>query len=802
MSLAATGGGLGGVGAGGAGGLVMAHQGNNAMAMPAAPVPPPGADIPGGGSAAPSSSISATAALGADLVDKQQRLSLQQVKDLSKFPLVALDLFGSQPIVASFPPKSSDPSQSAGLMVPSVIGKMKDTVILKATESSHKTFRKWLSQTKGFEDLQEDVLWTQKPPSGDDASLAVVLNSPQQWLGLRRLSDAPDHLKRQVSQDDSTSPAIAEEASQDIGITMANGSLDGTVPQGDDFDRVVCKIRLFASKKALTVLPEEMTGLILSQAQQHVARTKSNDDDTNYTNYPICLAVPAIYCNDNVMEALSDATSGTGVFFQRSICALAGSLHFPDKEQPPSALVAHLNNILQSRHKEFQRKQMKNPGAQFEEEMLLLLTGMTNDCVECTAVQISSVQPENGNCPWGNFNVLSNVSYQHEKPQSMVDKCISELFDTLDAVAPDAAGPVAMVSYGTLEEQKVIQTKWDKLKKTLEDWEEVSHFSTKPDAVALGAAVLGAVSHGRLSVVVQVPGKKPKPGMAIQVQNVAPVAVGIMTNYHGGAKNKWTPVKTIFDFDRRVPAGPYPVDYVAAECAVYRNRPSDQEPLSEEQLLKAIKKNEGAKCIPIREEAALDLRVQVVQKWTRNGEWKKVGDVMSPLVTLDKEEKKIACEQVALELSLGATGLISTALVGERASVVQANTSARNSTIRWYVGVFLAVAFFGGFLVKSWWEERVFERDTRRLLAYYKHVLPGSMSDGDVRNARYVVWKYRNKKDKLWKSLEKKYGHPALHEYEWAEQAGGDNSDEEDVESLDDEQEDAPEQEENSEQDL
>lgn len=102
-------------------------------------------------------------------------------------------------------------------------------------------------------------------------------------------------------------------------------------------------------------------------------------------------------------------------------------------------------------------------------------------------------------------------------------------------------------------------------------------------------------------------------------------------------------------------------------------------------------------------------------------------------------------------------------------SVVHANTSARNSTIRWYVGVALAILFFGGFLVKSWWEERVFERDTRRLLAFYKHVIPGSLSDGDLHNARYVVWKYRNKKEKLWKSLEKKYGEPVLHEYEWPE---------------------------------
>ena len=92
--------------------------------------------------------------------------------------------------------------------------------------------------------------------------------------------------------------------------------------------------------------------------------------------------------------------------------------------------------------------------------------------------------------------------------------------------------------------------------------------------------------------------------------------------------------------------------------------------------------------------------------------------------------------------------------------------------------------------MKSWWEERVFERDTRRLLAYYKHVLPGSMLDGDVNNARYVVYKYRNKKNKLWKGLERKYDVPVLLEHEWEDyNQDEDNSDEH--EDLDTKEEDS-----------
>lgn len=111
--------------------------------------------------------------------------------------------------------------------------------------------------------------------------------------------------------------------------------------------------------------------------------------------------------------------------------------------------------------------------------------------------------------------------------------------------------------------------------------------------------------------------------------------------------------------------------------------------------------------------------------------------------------------------------LLSISLYSE--TVTQAVVSSRNSTIRYWLGIFLAIAFFGGFLVKSYWEERVFERDTVKLLAYYKNVVPNSMADGDLQNARYLVWKYRGKKKALWKRLETKYGEPVLEVHEWPE---------------------------------
>ena len=94
--------------------------------------------------------------------------------------------------------------------------------------------------------------------------------------------------------------------------------------------------------------------------------------------------------------------------------------------------------------------------------------------------------------------------------------------------------------------------------------------------------------------------------------------------------------------------------------------------------------------------------------------------------------------------------------------------------------------FIGGFLVKSYVEEKIFERDTQRVLAYYKHAAANSFHDGDERQARYLVWKYKGKKDALWRRLEAKYGVPVKHAWEWDdEEEDGVKDDDEAAEDLD-----------------
>lgn len=651
MSLATTGGGgLGGGGAGG-GGLSMASSAH-AMARPAVHQPPPQANaIPGGsGTAAPPS----LAALGADLVDKSQSLSAKQVRNVSKYPIVAVDLYGSDPHVAMFPPKPADPMQ---VVPPKVVGKLKSHVLLKKSETAQKTLRKYLTKTRGYTALLNDTL-------GPDG---VSIEQPHLWLGARRVDDTPDFIQESFSivHDDSASP-IAEETSTTVGVTVANGTLDGTsAPTGDDFDRVVYKVRLCDSKKALAVLPEEAVTLVLAHARKHVSRKVpaiDSDNEEEALEYPVAVPVPAWACHDASVEALLDATGGSGVVVQRSIAALAGAL-LPGEENHPNAILERVNQVRTAKHKEHQKE---NPeSTSFDYDALLILVGLAADGVECTAVQISVVQPSCATCLFGNYKVLCNVSKHCKEPVSQVSACVKDMYAKLEEIAPEVDGPVGFVTYGTsTDEQKKVVSRINNVKSDLDTWEKVPTFMTRPDCVAVGTAVLGGVSHGRVRTVTTSATGKPKPQLAIRVQNVAPTAVGVRMNYYGGAKNKWTPVKVVFDFDRRVPAGPYAIDLKASECAAIRNA---QKNLSDEDLLKAAKEYEGKNGIPEREKAALDFRLQIVQKCERDGEWINVGDTMSPLTKLEgDDDETVACESVALQLSLGSSGIITSELVGDR----------------------------------------------------------------------------------------------------------------------------------------
>lgn len=654
MSLATTSGVP--AGAAGGGGLTMAHQAQ-AIVRPAAQ-PPPGAEIPGSMGGPPVS----VAALGADLVDKSQ-LSLKQVKNVSHLPIVAVDLYATDPMVASFPPKPSDPDLS---LRATIIGKLQPDVSFNKSESSHKILKKYLSKDKSYEDLRKNSIG-----SSSNGNI-VTIHKPYQWMGMRRLQDTPVFVKENdnvVKASDkklgNATAAISEEASLE-GVHVTNGTLDGvSSPNGDDFDRVVYKVRLSNSKKAVTMLPEEATNMILAMAQTSVARKNIIDEDP--LDYPLSVALPAWRCHDSSLEAWMDSLPGA-VFYQRSIAALCGAIQPGINQTTRNALLDRITKVTKALLSEHQKR---NDGTRFEYEPLVVLMGLTNDGIECTAVQVSDVQESIPSCLFGNYKVVCNVSYPTKNGLTRVAACMQELHKIVGEVAPELDGPVAYVPYATNKDQLAELTKsLESGREKLETWEKVPVLPARLDCVAIGAAVLAGVTHGRLARLITGKNNKPKPALAMQIHNVAPTAIGVRMSYEEGV---WTPVKTVFDFDRRVPAGPYGLDLSAARCAaMLQVGAGDKLDWESDELDDAVdiamKDVEGSKGIPKREAAALCFKLQIVQKLARDDEWINVGDELKPLTKIDNEgddEKIFACEKITIELSMNSVGVITQSRIGE-----------------------------------------------------------------------------------------------------------------------------------------
>ena len=461
--------------------------------------------------------------------------------------------------------------------------------------------------------------------------------------------------------------------------------MDGSgIEQDNDFDRVTLSLKLHSSKKSLTVLPEEAVGVLVAKAKHLVSEAigdegKDGDDGNDYLEYPPAFALPAWACNDNTIDSLMDACQGTNaVLYQRSVAALAGAFvpHLVVHEKKQKLQNVPLYELIVEKFKEHQKKtqiaeQQKKPLPNPSYSPMVIMAGITEDGLELTAIEVKNPNPTfmKSDChvPFGEYKVISTVAYHRTNPLALVHNSFTELTDIIDEVCPeleDDGGVAAIVTYGTIDKQKKLKTALTDTLKGIEGddvWKsDIVFQSTKEETVALGTSVLAAVSHNRIA----------KP--SVIVKNVSPSAVGLAYNFHGGSKDSsWTEPQIIFDYDRRVPAGPTKTEFNAAECVALRENPSLLNDM--EKLVEESQKWNTAKFNSLREEVALDLRVRVVQRMEREGTWRQVGDELTPLSKLkdDKgddtsdEGHKYAIETSTLELSLDSIGFISANLCSD-----------------------------------------------------------------------------------------------------------------------------------------
>jgi len=644
-------------------------------------------------------------------------------------------------------------------------------------------------------------------------------------------------------------------------VSITTIAMDGSSqPKGDDYDRVAFQMKLNSKKKLMTILPEEALALVIAQCKKKVKEEHAiaengfeeikeegdDDDEEAYMDYPPAFAIPGWAATDSTIEALIDAAGGSGggtcgpTLHQRSVAACVGALLPPPtdgnasnaKPAPPPAskLAKLLTETMQAKDADAAKEAAKEAGLNRTDPVepdpfvpLVVLAGATEEGVELTAVQITKPQGADKelHCPFGNVSVISSVCHAlggEDSTKGVFESALDELREQIGVAVPESEEPTAVVTYGSIEKQlelasvlKTVLTKYGEDGQGNDDWDgwdqDIPLVSTREDCVPLGTAVLGASVHGRVRVIISVKGTdgkmRPKAKAGLTVQDVATCAVAVSFNYFGGTEtndnkqDRWTEPKVIFDFDRRVPAGPYQIDFTAAECAAHIKHcgaTNDNCMEDESALIEMTNSLKGSKGIPQREAAALQLRFRVYQRTARDGQWIQIGDEMRPLSMQhsqkdegeDGESHFVAIESAVLEISLNTVGLLTTGLITNGETIVQATKSARNSKLLRYGTIIGSILFIGGFLVKSYVEERIFERDTQRVLAYYKHAAANSFHDGDERQARYLVWKYKAKKEKLWRRLEAKYGVPVKHAWEWDDEEDAAKENEEDeAEDLD-----------------
>ncbi|KAL7537148.1 hypothetical protein ACHAXR_007628 [Thalassiosira sp. AJA248-18] len=891
MSLATTGGGGAGLGGGGMGMAAMAHGGPNAGSLATHQPSHQHSGIPGGGGAGTAAPGTSYAALGADLLDKNQSfLNGKNVRNVATLPLVAVDLYGDKCDVAYFPPmeEKDDDAGNDDEMVAMMkaMDKLKKGVqaksiggycdgdnggtnvtLKKDDGDAYKAVKRYLNKGEGHEAVLADALVKNSTKNDDDD--VIVIPRPHLVMGARKISDlnpaAKSTLASILPAHDATSNAI-DDTTTSSPLSLTTIAMDGnSQPKGDDYDRVAFQMRLNSKKKLMTILPEEALALVIASCKKSVKESylkahpeselnDNEDGEEDESYFPAAFAIPGWATLDSTVEALIDAAGGRGSscgpsLHQRSIAACVGALLpppssaassppnvNPQQQQPPpsSKLNKLLTETMTTKDAEASKEAAKQAALERRDPVepepfvpLVVLVGATLEGIEMTAVQITKPQgPDKElHCPFGNISVISSVCYATNDPLSIVKSTLDELRSQIGVIVPESEEPTVLVTYGSIGTQVKLATK---LKSTLtkygksgqddDDWDgwdqDIPIVSTKEECVSMGLAVLAASVHGRVRVVVsekRSDGKmRPRAKLGVSVQDVATCAVAVSFNYFGGKddeEQKWTEPKVIFDFDRRVPAGPYQIDFTAAECAahVQHSKKTNEICIADESvLIDQAKSLEGSRGIPEREGAALQLRFRLYQRTSHDdgGEWIQVGDDMRPLSVQHSQKDEgesgedhfVAIESAVFEISLNTVGLITTGLITNGETIVQATKSARNSKLLRWGGIIGSFLFIGGFLVKSFVEERVFERDTQRVLAYYKHAAPNSFHDGDERQARYLVWKYKGKKDKLWRRLESKYQVPVKHAWEWEDEDVVENGDakgkedDEEAEDLDGEE--------------
>jgi len=758
---------------------------------------------------------------GQDLTTDIYQLKKRGVP-IQNYPHISIDLYGDTkdivyhaPLVTSEEENANSQEGNANGNLIVCLGQHIDgNVCIKRTEQSYKILKKFL-RSDASEELYEQVLdhcLDTSSSTNDDSSVCIV-KEPYLLLGSRRIELLNDNTLSKYSIIKSSSNTTAstaieplietnEEKDTNSNVYIRNQTLDGNnISNNNDFDRVAFQIHVLDNKKPLFILPEEIVSLQLAKVRKivqddmKVRFNHEEEENVSFLDYPIGLPIPSWIFTDALSEAVLDACnvvkSTTGYTMSnkelhnhRCLSVINGEIIRIFNGTGGN----DVNKLVQAVRKYFPKQQKKFSDEQEESEELestdslpiIHFIGITSNGIEGVSIQISE--------DMSYIKCLSESAYQSNNPydDNDIKKVLKDLKSATSKLVPKKyRKPTAIVTYGSLPTQIKLHSHIKELiskeESSFSSWKKTALISTKEEVTAYGACVLAAKTDIDLSPIMK----------NIDVKPVSNTCVGVRITTKDD-DDESIPIKVIFDFDRRIPAGPSKMEIIAAEFVAREilNKINDDD---DELTEKEIGKYSGKNYIPQREKIAMKLKVQVYQKVQRDGIWIPVGDALKPLVKIEKkklennsekneevdEEVVVACESSTLRLSLSENGVLTAAVVGNFESVVQALENSQYLKIRYYGILTTVTTLCIYFFIRAYWVEYTNSRDVKRLLHYYKIAAPNTFHDGDNWNARYLIWKYKGRRHVLWRRLEAKYDVPVPETWD------GEDDDKDDEQDID-----------------
>ena len=177
------------------------------------------------------------------------------------------------------------------------------------------------------------------------------------------------------------------------------------------------------------------------------------------------------------------------------------------------------------------------------------------------------------------------------------------------------------------------------------------------------------------------------------------------------------------------------------------------------------------KNVDLREEVAKMFTCKIVQKRTRDGVWEEFYDDSNEARvlcrTVEETGDMVACNSSTLSIEVGANSMI-TKKFSEGREIRTVTNEAASTKRLWWLLCSLLIVVLAGLGYRSYSVTVLFDKNVRKLQAYYKHVNVTFKSQSKL-ECQYIVYRYRDNTTKLWKMLEKKYNDPVLEWWEYPE---------------------------------